>query len=161
MLVSTLTGLRGVKCAEGWIRKRNKQEKEEKMKPRVKNRKEEMWVSGGEREKEMEWRRELEIEEEFSAWLLGPDHVWNLLWTPGGVQSPVNWSNEEINTKVQKKKWGKKWGNGRRREMDLWDTLQQYSWSIPLVHKAVMFNVYREPENSSSKYGNYLRLCFL
>lgn len=55
--------------------------------------------------KEMEWRREVKIEEGFSSWLLGPDHVWNLLWTPGGVQSPVKWSNKEINAQVERKGW--------------------------------------------------------
>lgn len=56
-------------------------------------------------EEEMEWRREVKIEEGFSSWLPGLDHVWNLLWTPGGIQSPLNWSNKKINTKVERGKW--------------------------------------------------------
>lgn len=59
----------------------------------------------------MEWRRELKIEEGFSSWLLGPDHVWNLLWTPGGVQSAAKWSNKEINGKVERN-----WGSGGEKE---------------------------------------------
>lgn len=75
------------------------------------------WEEDGKYEngKEMEWRHEAKIEDGFSSWLPSPDHVWNLLLTPGGVQSPVKWSNKEINDKLDGEMKEMKWKRKRKR----------------------------------------------
>lgn len=67
----------------------------------------------------------------FYSWLPGPDCVWNLLWTPSGVQSPVKWSNKEINGKVEGEKL-REWEKDRE---------SFFVWNVWLKNSASKTNI--------------------